>query len=114
MWRKIAYKTRLESEILEKVYLKKYVKGRYTLVTVCDVGLVGKTLREGRLKLEVTSKFYGGELASPDEVAEALLKADSGNLVGKNAVKVAVENDLVDPAAIIYVAGVPHVQIVRL
>jgi len=100
--------------MLEKVYLKKYVKGRYTLVTVCDMDLMGKTLREGRLKLEVTSQFYGGELANADEVAEALSKADCGNLVGENAVKVAVENDLVDPAAVIYIAGVPHVQIVRL
>ncbi len=97
-----------------KVYVKTYIKGSQTLVTVCDTNLIGKTLREGRVKLEVTSKFYGEQLATTEETVEALLKADTGNIVGKNAVKVAVENKLVDPAAVIYIAGVPHVQFVRL
>ena len=99
---------------MEKVYLKTYIRGNQTLVTVCDANLIDKTLREGRLKLEVTSKFYGKQLSTAEEAAEALSKADTGNIVGRNAVKVAVENNLVDPAAVIYIAGVPHVQFVRL
>ncbi|MEM3527597.1 MAG: DUF424 family protein, partial [Candidatus Bathyarchaeia archaeon] len=47
---------------LEKVYVKVYVKDRQKLVAVCDSNLIGKTFREGKLKLEVTSKFYEGEL----------------------------------------------------
>ena len=99
---------------MDRVYLNKYVKDKCTLITVCDMDLLGKTLREGRLKLEVTEKFYGGHPATPKEAAEALAKADTGNLVGKKAVKLAIENDLVDPAAVIYIAGVPHAQIIKL
>ena len=96
------------------IYLKKYVKDKRTLVTVCDSDLIGKTLREGPLKLEVSSKFYEGQLATADEAVEALSKADTGNLVGKNSVKAAIDSHLVDPAAVIYIAGVPHVQIIKL
>ena len=96
------------------IYLKKYVKDKQTLVTVCDSDLIGKTLREGPLKLEVSSKFYEGQLATADEAVEALSKADTGNLVGKNSVKAAIDSHLVDPAAVIYIAGVPHVQIIKL
>jgi hypothetical protein len=114
MRRKITSKTNIGNSVSGKVYLNIHVRGKYTLVTVCDQDLIGKTLREGRLKLEVTSRFYGGQLATVEEAAEALSKADTGNLVGENAVRVAVENNLVDPAAVIHIAGVPHVQIVRL
>lgn len=99
---------------MEKIYLKTYVKDEQALVTVCDSDLVGKTLREGKLKLEVSRKFYEGQLVTTEEVIEALSKADAGNLVGKNSVRAAVDNNLVDPAAVIYIAGVPHVQVVKL
>ena len=99
---------------MDKVYLKTYVKGKQTLVAVCDMSLIGRTLREGRIKLEVTSKFYEGEAVTAKDAAIALSKADAGNLVGDDAVRLAVENNLVDPEAIIYIEGVPHVQLMRL
>ncbi|MGQ9543088.1 MAG: DUF424 domain-containing protein [Candidatus Bathyarchaeia archaeon] len=98
----------------KEVYVKVYVKDRQKLVTVCDRDLIGKTFREGRLKLEVTSRFYEGELATVCEAVKQLLDADMGNLVGKNAVKMAVENKLVNPDAVIYIAGIPHVQLIKL
>ncbi|MBS7625606.1 DUF424 family protein [Candidatus Bathyarchaeota archaeon] len=99
---------------LEKVYVKVYMKDRQKLVAVCDSDLIGKTFREGKLKLEVTSKFYGGELVTASEALKQLLDADMGNLVGRNAVKMAVDSKLVDPDAIIYIAGIPHVQLLKL
>ncbi|MEM2941905.1 MAG: DUF424 family protein [Candidatus Bathyarchaeia archaeon] len=99
---------------MDRIYVKKYVKGEKTLVTVCDSELIGKTLREGRLRLEVSSSFYKGELATKEEAIAALSKADTGNLVGEKSVRAAVDGRLVDPSAVIYIAGVPHVQIIRL
>jgi len=98
----------------KEVYVKVYVKDRQKLVAVCDRDLIGKTFREGKLKLEVTSKFYEGELVTASEALKQLLDADMGNLVGRNAVKMAVESKLVDPEAIIYIAGIPHVQLIKL
>ena len=50
-------------------------------------------------------------------VTEALREidgADIANLVGAIIVDAAVRKGLVDPSAIIRIAGVPHVQIVRI
>ncbi len=99
---------------LEKVFLKKYCSGKDTLVAVCDKDLIGKTLRDGKIKLEVKKEFYGDRLTTPEEAAKALSEADTGNIVGKKSVKIAIERNLVDPSAVIHIAGIPHVHIIRL
>jgi hypothetical protein len=99
---------------LEKVFVKKYCSGKDTLVAVCDKDLIGKTLKDGKIRLEVKKEFYGDKLTSPDEAAKALSEADTGNIVGKKSVKIAIERNLVDPSAVIHIAGIPHVHIIRL
>jgi len=83
------------------------------LVAVCDSGLLGETFREGKMKLEVSTEFYGGPLCTVEEAMDALAGADVANLVGKTTVKAAVNKGLVDPQAVVYFGPVPHVQIVR-
>jgi len=84
------------------------------LVAVCDSGLLGETFRQGRMKLEVSTEFYGGSLCSVDRAMEVLAEADLANLVGKATIKAAVDKGLVDPQAVIYFGPVPHVQIMKL
>jgi hypothetical protein len=84
------------------------------LVAACDSNLIGRTFREGRLKLEVATDFYGGTLANLEETLRVLDDADVANLVGPYVVGAAVKQGLVDPDAIISIAGIPHVQIMKL
>lgn len=99
---------------MEKVFVKKYCSGKNILVAVCDKDLIGKTLRNGKIKLEIKKEFYGDRLITPGEAAKALSEANTGNIVGKKSVKIAIERNLVDPSAVIHIAGIPHVHIVRL
>jgi hypothetical protein len=87
---------------------------RGVLVAVCDAGLLGGSFRQGKMKLEVSTEFYGGTLCTVEKAMEALAEADIANLVGEAAIKAAVDRGLVDPQAVIYFGAVPHVQIVRL
>jgi hypothetical protein len=87
---------------------------RGVLVAVCDAGLLGGSFRQGKMKLEVSTEFYGGTLCTVEKAMEALAEADVANLVGEAAIKAAVDRGLVDPQAVIYFGAVPHVQIVRL
>jgi hypothetical protein len=84
------------------------------LVAACDDNLLGKTFREGKLKLEVDRKFYGEDLSTIEEVMAAIQKADIANLVGVRVVESAVKKGLVDRQAVITIAGIPHVQIVKI
>ena len=94
------------------VYLKVYNIGSEVLVAVCDESCLGKEFSEGDICLKVSKEFYGEEHADYDEVVSALGDATIANLVGQKSVACAVENGFVDVKDIIYIQGVPHVQMV--
>jgi len=99
---------------MEQVYLRIYKDKGYVVVAACDRSVLGKTLREGKMKLEVTNRFYGGDLCGIEETMQALQAADIGNLVGGKVIDAAVQRGLVDPEAILKIGGVPHVQIIKI
>jgi len=97
-----------------KVLLRMFKDAEHTLVAVCDPNILGKTFREGKLKLEVKADFYKGAPTSIPDALHAINSADIANLAGNQIVKAAVEEGLIDPSAIIRIGGIAHVQIVRL
>ena len=98
---------------MESVYLR-IVKSQETiLIAACDRTLLGKTFREGRLKLDVLPSFYQGVLSTIEETMRALESASIGNLVGEMVVTAAIERGFVSPEAVIRIGGVPHAQIVK-
>jgi len=97
-----------------EVHLRVVHDTNCVMVAVCDAGLLGGVFREGKLKLEVNEKFYGGPLSAIEEAMDALNSADVANLVGETTIKAAVQEGLVDPEAVIYFGKVPHVQVVKL
>ncbi len=94
------------------MFLKVYHIDAETMVAVCDEDILGKEFTEGDLHLKVTKEFYGNVPADYDEVASALGQATIANIVGKQSVACAVENGFVDVDDILYIEGVPHVQII--
>ena len=94
------------------MFLKVYHIDSETMVAVCDEDILGKEFSEGDLHLKVTKEFYGNVPADYDEVVSALGEATIANIVGKESVACAVENGFVDVDAIIYIEGIPHVQII--
>lgn len=94
------------------MYLKVYRVGEEVLVAVCDEGLLEKEFFEGDVHLKVSKDFYGEEHADYDEVVSALGDATIANLVGKQSVACAVENGFADAKDVIFIQGMPHVQMV--
>ena len=99
---------------MNDVYFKVFKNAQVRLVAVCDFGLVGETFREGKLKLDVKPDFYKGSVSSFADALHEIDAADIANLVGTGIVEAAVRKGLVAPSAIVRIAGVPHVQIIRL
>ena len=96
------------------VYLRSYSTEKGTMVACCDKDLMGKTFREGRLRLSLETKFYGNLLSELAEALVILETADILNLVGTEIVNAAIERGLVHPDAVISIGGVPHVQGMKL
>ncbi len=97
-----------------EVHLRVIRDKKGVLVAICDAGLLGETFRQGKMKLEVSSEFYGGALCTIEKAIEALAEADIANLVGEITIEAAVKEGLVDPQAVIHFCGIPHVQMVKL
>jgi len=84
------------------------------LVSVCDSDCLGETFVDEPVTLEVTESFYGGEEAvEVDDAAviDGLTRADVANIVGEQAVTVAIEAGIVDEERVLEVEGTLHAQL---
>ncbi len=84
------------------------------LVSVCDVDCLGETYREGEVSIDVTEDFYGGEEAErvdADAVVDSLTRATVANIVGPQAVGVAIEAGLVDEETVLDIGETRHAQL---
>jgi hypothetical protein len=88
--------------------------GTGDIVAVCDRELLNTTIRHGEVSIQVSEWFYGNCPASEMEVAEALKKAGNINLIGKRAVRFAIELGLVTQSGCIMIGEIPHAQVYSL
>lgn len=86
------------------ILIKIHDKG---VVSVCDSDLVGKEFDEGDLHLEVNERFFKGEERSEDFVVEILKASGNATIVGKESVRLAVKNNIIDEKSVKKIKGVP-------
>jgi len=96
------------------ICLRRHSFGHEVLIAACDDELLGKTIEEGDIRLEVSERFYGGEKVDRRLLIAVLALATIGNLVGNETVDAAIEAGFVDPECVLWVKGVPHAQMVRM
>jgi len=80
-------------------------------VAACDEHLLGRTLREGELRLHVSS-FYEGQRMTPEEFVDQLRLATIGNFVGRETVAAAQRAGFVGEEGVLVIEGEPHAQMV--
>ncbi|MDD1756916.1 MAG: DUF424 family protein [Methanomassiliicoccales archaeon] len=96
------------------ITLRMYRQRGEVVLAACDKELMGKSFKEGKLKLEVCPSFYEGEDASEEVLLNRLRNATIANLVGERTVAVATKHGLVDEECVLRIEGVPHVQLVKM
>lgn len=96
------------------MYIKIYTTDESVLVTVCDRELIGTTVREAGLKLDISEEFYRGRLADISQVQSVLSDATTANVVGERSIEAAVACGAIDPESIITIGGIPHAQMFRI
>ncbi|QAU13208.1 DUF424 domain-containing protein [Halorubrum sp. BOL3-1] len=87
------------------------------LVSVCDPDCLGETFEDGPVTLTVSEEFYGGDdavEATESEVIAGLRRAQVANIVGTEAVGVAVEAGLVDEETVLEFEETRHAQLLWL
>jgi hypothetical protein len=84
------------------------------LVSVCDPEVLGETFENGSVSITVEESFYGGEPREPEAVVEVLSRAQVANLVGTEAVELAIEHGFVERANVLDLEGTLHAQFLRM
>ncbi|MES3517822.1 MAG: DUF424 domain-containing protein [Natronomonas sp.] len=84
------------------------------LVAVCDACDLGETFENGDVSLTVEESFYGGEEATESEVLDSLARASVANLVGTEAVGVAIESGYVEETNVLEFEETRHAQYLRM
>ncbi len=97
-----------------EVYVNLKKVGRNVLLAICDIELLGRTLREGKIVFHVKDEFYNGGRVTLEEGVEMIENCTIVNMVGKHCVEKAIQKGYVHPEAVLNIEGIPHAQIVKL
>jgi hypothetical protein len=88
------------------------------IVTICDKELIGKRFEEGKKQLHVKESFYKGEkgkILNEEETKNIIqywLKEDATfNIVGEKAVKLALNEKIIDEEGIGKIENIPYAMI---
>lgn len=84
------------------------------LVSVCDPAVLGETFEDGPVTLTVDEDFYDGESVNEQAVVESLARCAVANIVGTDAVEVAIEHGFVDEANVLDIEGTRHAQLLQM
>lgn len=85
-----------------------------SVLAAADAQLVGQTLREGKISLNVSKTFYLEKTVDENEFANQLDEAGNVNIVGEITFNVAVKKGLLTNNERMRIAGVPHAQIYKI
>ncbi|MFA5176410.1 MAG: DUF424 family protein [Candidatus Nanoarchaeia archaeon] len=94
---------------MKTFYLKVHesVKGR--IVSICDKDILGKVFEENEVELNVSEKFYKGNLVDEEEIIKIIKNERNINLVGENTIKIAEKLDLAENIKTI--KNIPYMEI---
>lgn len=90
-----------------KVYLKIHRQNGIDTVACCDELLLNQILIEGKLKVEISDRFFGGDLLSIDKAVELLKKALYFNIVGENITNKAIALKILSKEGVKKINNIP-------
>ena len=98
----------------KKIAVKAHETGEGIIVGACDAHLVGKKLKEGKLTLDISERFFFERHAGEDELIELIKGCITANLVGETAIGAYCRKNPHAKGNVKKVGGVPHLQVFNL
>ncbi len=96
------------------IYIKRNLSQTSDILAVCDENLIGKTFKEKDLKIEITERFYKGDLVDDNEAIKIMKEHRNINIVGNDSIKLALKNKIIEKENIIKIKNIPHAIIFEL
>jgi len=80
------------------------------LIVLCDRKLIGKTL-DKEVGFFVEPNFFKGEEKGINEILDALKNSTIINALGKESIKLLLDNNIISKENVINIGKTPHVQV---
>jgi len=90
-----------------RVYLKIHIRDDCETIACCDEELLNQVFIEGILKIDISNRFFGGNLIRIEDAIDVLKQASSFNIVGEKIVEKAIECNLLPNEGIRFIKGIP-------
>lgn len=84
-----------------------------TSINICDEALIGKTLKEGKLQMQISRDYFGGQIVAPEQALKMMKESSIINLAGEQAVSIAISNNMGAKEAVRLIQGVPFLMIYK-
>jgi hypothetical protein len=84
-----------------------------TLINICDADLIGRTLSEGKLQMNISRDYFGGKIVDSSEALQLMKSSSIINLAGKRSVEIALANKMAAEQAVRLIGGVPFLMIYK-
>ncbi len=100
----------------EMIYVKRHVTPSGNILAMCDESQIGKVLKDGEIVINIKdyADFYKGELIS-DKLQETYSQdLYTANIVGKEAVELAIKSKIISKGSVKTASGVPYAHAYRI
>ncbi|MDD5332095.1 MAG: DUF424 family protein [Candidatus Nanoarchaeia archaeon] len=79
------------------------------VLAAADESLIGKTIKDRNIEINVSEKFYKGKKVSEKELLDCLESCNSANLIGNETINVLLKHKIVKEEDLLRINGVPHI-----
>ena len=84
------------------------------MLNMCDEDLLGKTIKNGKLQINITQSYYGQRLVDKAEAETLLQSCSILNLVGKNTIQLSVDLNVGSQQGVKTIDDVPFLIVFKM
>jgi len=94
--------------------VKVHKKEGRTIAVAVDSDLVGNKYEEGDIQLDLANAFYKGDEMDDSQAGDIIRNADIVHLIGENAVKLGINEGIIEEDHVQKIKGIPHAQSIMI
>lgn len=84
------------------------------MLNICDAELLGKTITEGDLSMNITKSYYGEKLVERDEATNLLKKSSIINMVGEKTVTLSIDLGIGSKSGVKKISNIPFLIVFKM
>jgi len=104
----------VQGKIIMPVFItyKIHDGGNIKILALADYDLIGKIIKDKKIKIDISEEFYGHEKCNEDKIKLIIGDwFDSINAIGESAVNILIEAKIISRDHVIMLGKIPHAQI---